>query len=127
MNVRQNILCGLHKEKNRTKREALLHEIIVLMQLHGLEKRLPNQLSGGQQQRVAIARAIAAAPDIILADEPCGNLDSKSGQKVMDILCELNSQGRTIILITHDEAAARAAHSIVRLADGRVVQTVQTV
>jgi putative ABC transport system ATP-binding protein len=78
-------------------------------------------LSGGQQQRVAIARAIAAEPAIILADEPCGNLDSKSGKKVMDTLARLNESGRTIVLITHDESAAARAGTVIRLSDGRVV------
>ncbi|MCL1832384.1 MAG: ABC transporter ATP-binding protein [Oscillospiraceae bacterium] len=90
----------------------------------GLSERAghkPSQLSGGQQQRVAIARAIAAEPDIILADEPCGNLDSQSGGQVMDTLIKLNRLGRTIVLITHDESAAREAMRVIRLADGRVM------
>jgi len=93
------------------------------LELVGLSQRCdhkPSELSGGQQQRVAIARAIAANPDLILADEPCGNLDSKSGKKVMDTLVKLNKQGRTIVLITHDENAAKVAQNIIRLSDGRV-------
>ena len=82
----------------------------------------PNQLSGGQQQRVAIARAIAASPPIILADEPTGNLDSRSGQEVMDILQGLHAQGRTIILITHDSGIAASAQRVIRISDGRVVE-----
>jgi putative ABC transport system ATP-binding protein len=70
---------------------------------------------------VAIARAIAAAPELILADEPCGNLDTKSGEKVMETLKSLNRQGRTVVLITHDENAASSAGKVIRLADGRVL------
>lgn len=87
----------------------------------GLEERLnyrPNQLSGGQQQRVAIARAIAANPTILLADEPTGALDQKTGRQIMDLFHELNKEGRTIIMITHDEKIAREASRIVRILDG---------
>ena len=82
----------------------------------------PAQLSGGQQQRVAIARAIAAKPPIILADEPTGNLDSASGAQVMDILHELHAEGRTVILITHDDRIASAAGRLIRIIDGRIVE-----
>lgn len=82
----------------------------------------PSELSGGQQQRVAIARAIAANPHIILADEPCGNLDSRSGNEVLDILSDLNKNGKTIIMITHNEDTARKAQRLVRISDGRIVR-----
>ena len=91
----------------------------------GLEKRmnhLPKQMSGGQQQRVAIARAVAAKPPIILADEPTGNLDSHSGAEVMRILHELNREGRTVILITHDNEIAANAHRVIRIQDGQVIE-----
>lgn len=91
----------------------------------GLEKRmnhLPKQMSGGQQQRVAIARAVAAKPPIILADEPTGNLDSHSGAEVMRILHELHREGRTVILITHDNEIAANAHRVIRIQDGQVVE-----
>lgn len=81
----------------------------------------PSELSGGQQQRVAIARAIAARPPIIMADEPTGNLDTRSGEDVMKILHELNEEGRTIILITHDNDIARQATRAIRIIDGKVV------
>lgn len=81
----------------------------------------PSEMSGGQQQRTAIARAIAADPSIILADEPCGNLDSASGREVMEILERLNRLGKTIVMITHDERAAKKAKRLVRISDGRVV------
>lgn len=93
----------------------------------GLENRvhhLPKQMSGGQQQRVAIARAVAAKPPIILADEPTGNLDSHSGEEVMRILHELHSEGRTIILITHDNEIAEKAERIIKIQDGMVVSDV---
>lgn len=91
----------------------------------GLEKRmshLPKQMSGGQQQRVAIARAVAAKPPIILADEPTGNLDSHSGAEVMRILHELHREGRTVILITHDNEIAANAHRVIRIQDGQVTE-----
>ena len=91
----------------------------------GLEKRLthrPMQMSGGQQQRVAIARAIAARPPMILADEPTGNLDTKSGVDVMNILRELWREGRTIVLITHDNEIAASARRVVRIIDGKIVE-----
>lgn len=83
---------------------------------------LPKQMSGGQQQRVAIARAVAARPPIILADEPTGNLDSRSGKDVMKILHELNEEGRTVILITHDNGIAEEAKRVIRIQDGKVVE-----
>jgi ABC-type lipoprotein export system ATPase subunit len=90
----------------------------------GLEERLahyPNELSGGQQQRVAIARALVNDPGVILADEPTGNLDRDSGARIMNLFRELNRNGSTILLITHDEAVASSASRIVRIADGQVV------
>ena len=81
----------------------------------------PSEMSGGQQQRVAIARAVAARPPIILADEPTGNLDTHSGEEVMRILKELNDEGRTVILITHDNSIAAQAKRIIRIQDGKIV------
>ena len=91
----------------------------------GLEKRmnhLPSEMSGGQQQRVAIARAVAARPPVILADEPTGNLDSASGKEVMRIINELWAEGRTIILITHDDKIAAKAHRVIRFSDGKIIE-----
>jgi len=105
------------EERNRLAEEAL--------ERVGLTKRmghLPSQMSGGQQQRVAIARAVAARPPIILADEPTGNLDSHSGAEVMRILHELNEEGRTVILITHDNDIAATAKRTVRIMDGKIVE-----
>lgn len=93
----------------------------------GLENRMdhrPNQLSGGQQQRVAVARAIAAQPPIILADEPTGNLDSKNGAEVMQLLTELNREGTTIVMVTHSKHDASFAHRIINLFDGSIVSSV---
>lgn len=90
----------------------------------GLESRVyhkPSQMSGGQQQRVSIARAIASSPSIILADEPTGNLDSKSGKEIMDILMNLNKEGRTIVLITHDDNLAKLAKRVIKIQDGMIV------
>ena len=89
----------------------------------GLEHRMdhkPSEMSGGQQQRVAIARAIAQAPPIILADEPTGNLDSNSTKEIMDILKGLHKEGRTVILITHDNDIAAQAKRVIRIKDGKV-------
>ena len=89
----------------------------------GLEDRMkhkPNEMSGGQQQIVAVARAVAAKPPIILADEPTGNLDTKSTQEIMEILKELHRSGRTVIIITHDEEIASQAHRVIRILDGRI-------
>ena len=91
----------------------------------GLEKRIhhrPSQLSGGQQQRVAIARAIAQAPPILWADEPTGNLDSSSSREIMQILMQLNEEGHTLILITHDNSIAAQAPRIIRMMDGKIVE-----
>jgi putative ABC transport system ATP-binding protein len=85
-------------------------------------RHLPAQLSGGQQQRVAVARAIAGDPPILLADEPTGNLDSKNGDAVMDLLCEMHAKGAAIIMVTHNEDYARKATRVVHLFDGRVVE-----
>jgi putative ABC transport system ATP-binding protein len=85
-------------------------------------KHYPSQLSGGQQQRVAVARALAGKPSILLADEPTGNLDSKNGEAVMDLLGQLHQEGATICMVTHDPRFARHADRIVNLFDGRVVE-----
>ncbi len=91
-------------------------------------KHLPSQLSGGQQQRVAVARALAGEPAVLLADEPTGNLDSKNGEAVMELLSALHREGATIVMVTHDDRFARQADRTIQLFDGRIVkeQTAQT-
>ena len=122
MNVFDNVSYGL-RVKNRPKEEIerRVKEALDLMQLKGMEDRFPNQMSGGQQQRVAVARAIAASPPVLLADEPTGNLDSRSGAEVMGILRRLNGQGKTVVLITHDPGIAGQAGRTVTIQDGRIV------
>lgn len=89
--------------------------------LHGKEKRLPGQLSGGEQQRVAIARALVKSPAILFADEPCGSLDKATGNEVMEILQDLNNDGLTIAMVTHDRVHAGMAKAVISLEDGRIV------
>ena len=111
------IYAGLSGAERSRRARAALERV-------GLGNRLghmPNQLSGGQQQRVAIARALVTEPSIVLADEPTGNLDSKSGIEVMTILQELNAQGITVVIVTHDARVARHAQRVIHVRDGRVV------
>jgi len=112
------IYAGVGKAERRERAAEALRSV-------GLSDRLdhvPSELSGGQQQRVALARAIATNPAIILADEPTGNLDSEATREVMEMLIRLNNQGRTVILITHEDDVAEHAKRIVRLKDGRVIE-----
>lgn len=104
---------------NERKKEA--KEVLKQVNLADKEDSRPSQLSGGQQQRVAIARALVNDPDIILADEPTGNLDSKSGQEIMKIFDRLHQSGKTIIIITHEKDIAKYAKRIIRLKDGRIM------
>jgi ABC-type lipoprotein export system ATPase subunit len=106
-------------KKYEAKKRAL--EILEKVGLLDKLKNTPAQLSGGQQQRVAIARALINDPAVILADEPTGNLDSKSGDEVMELLKSLHEEGKTIIIVTHDDDVARNAKRIVRIADGKIV------
>ncbi len=104
------------------QRQELAAEALKRVGLGNRMSHRPSELSGGQQQRVAIARAIAARPPVILADEPTGNLDSHAGREVMNILLELNREGRTVILITHDNEIAAMAGRVVRIRDGRLAE-----
>ncbi len=120
-NSLNNVILPLiytHKKVNRKlKAVELLSEV-------GLKEKLgnkPNQLSGGEQQRVSIARALVNDPEIILADEPTGNLDSKTGEAIFQLLKELNSKGKTVILVTHDNSLAEKTDRIIKLNDGRLV------
>lgn len=103
----------------KQRREAAL-EALEQVGLQNRSSHRPCEMSGGQQQRTAIARAIAARPSVILADEPCGNLDSRSGRVICEILEALHLCGKTIVMITHDENAAKRAERLIRIADGRI-------
>lgn len=111
------IYSGMEKREREERAIDLLSKVGLSDQIH----KKPNQLSGGQQQRVAIARALMNYPSIILADEPTGNLDTKSGNEIMAILKDLNKQGNTIIMITHEHDIARQAKRTVQIRDGRIV------
>ena len=122
LNVEENIelpLTYLNIPKAERKERVL--EILRKVKLSHRAKHYPHQLSGGQQQRVAIARAVVGKPSIILADEPTGNLDSKNGMEVMQLLSELNEEGTTIVMVTHSKHDATYASRIINLFDGQVV------
>ena len=122
MNALQNVELPLHYSgaaDGRERARALLERVGMTDRLD----HLPQQLSGGQRQRVAIARALVNDPALMLADEPTGNLDSRTGKEIMDLLDELHEQGRTVILVTHDAEIAARADRIVRLKDGLIERT----
>ena len=110
----------VYRGVSKNERKQLAMEALQSVGLEDRMKHKPNEMSGGQQQRVAVARAVAAKPPIILADEPTGNLDTKSTQEIMEILKELHRSGRTVIIITHDEEIASQAHRVIRILDGRI-------
>ncbi|PZP47625.1 MAG: phosphonate ABC transporter ATP-binding protein [Pseudopedobacter saltans] len=111
------IYTGIKGEERKERVEAALDK----MQIMHRKNHYPQQLSGGQQQRVAVARAVVNKPKLILADEPTGNLDSKNGGEVMELLTSLNEQGTTIIMVTHSEHDAQFSHRIIRMLDGQTV------
>ncbi len=122
LTVRENVelpllYAGIDAEERHERASYQLKRV----GLEGKEKNYPSQLSGGQQQRVSIARALAGEPSVILADEPTGALDSRTGREVMDFLKKLNEEGNTIVLITHDNSIAVTAKRIIRLHDGKIV------
>jgi putative ABC transport system ATP-binding protein len=112
----------LYRSVSGGERRRLARAALARVGLGARMDHYPNQLSGGQQQRVAIARAIVGNPLVLLADEPTGNLDSKMGAEVMDILMNLNAEGTTVVMVTHDEIDARRVGRIVRLFDGQLVE-----
>ena len=119
LSVWENIIFPISLDGRKPDKKFIM-EVVRLL---GLEKKLdslPNNLSGGQQQRVAIARALASKPSIILADEPTGNLDSASSKEILNILKNLHKDGRTVILITHDDGIAARAKRVVRIMDGKI-------
>ena len=127
MNVSENVeLPLIYMNIKAAERKRMVEETLKRMNISHRAKHFPNQLSGGQQQRVAIARAVVANPKLILADEPTGNLDSKNGKDVMDLLCELNKEGTTIVMVTHSQHDATFAHRTINLFDGQIVTEVQS-
>ena len=123
LNVEENIELPLtYLDMGRAERKQKVQEVMKRMGISHRAKHFPHQLSGGQQQRVAIARAVVFGPKMILADEPTGNLDSRNGAGVMGLLTELNQEGTTIVMVTHNEHDARIAHRTINLFDGRIVE-----
>ena len=125
LNVFENVelpLPYLHIPSDERKRRVA--DILKRMNISHRAKHYPQQLSGGQQQRVAIARAVVSGPKIILADEPTGNLDSKNGLEVMQLLTELNKEGTTIVMVTHSQRDAGFAGRVINLFDGQVVSSI---
>lgn len=120
LNVVENITLPILMDHRKVNQERL-EELLTLLGLQDRRGHLPNQLSGGQQQRVSIARALAGNPSVILADEPTGALDSRTGREVLGFLQKLNAEGDTVVLITHDNSIAVKAKRIVRLQDGRII------
>ena len=126
LNVYENIeLPLLYMGVPKDERKRRVEEVMARMDISHRVKHFPQQLSGGQQQRVAIARAVVANPKIILADEPTGNLDSKNGKEVMDLLTQLNKEGTTVVMVTHSQHDAGYATRTINLFDGQVVNTVR--
>ncbi|MCD7901763.1 MAG: ABC transporter ATP-binding protein [Bacteroides sp.] len=125
LNVFENVELPLtYLGLKASERKQMVNNILKRMNISHRAKHFPQQLSGGQQQRVAIARAVVTNPKLILADEPTGNLDSKNGSEVMNLLTELNNEGTTIIMVTHSKHDASFAHRIVHLFDGSIVASV---
>jgi putative ABC transport system ATP-binding protein len=123
LNVFENVEIALlyHREIPARERKSRVHAALDRMKIGHRSRHTPQQLSGGQQQRAAIARAVVSRPKLILADEPTGNLDSATGEEVMQLLTELNSEGTTIVMVTHSRPHAEYAHRIVNLLDGSIV------
>lgn len=125
LNVYENVELPLtYLGVKASERKRMVEDILKRMNISHRAKHFPQQLSGGQQQRVAIARAVVTNPKLILADEPTGNLDSKNGAEVMNLLTELNKEGTTIIMVTHSQHDASFAHRTIHLFDGSVVTSV---
>jgi putative ABC transport system ATP-binding protein len=123
LTVFENVELALlyHREVSSTERKTRVGQALERVKIAHRARHMPQQLSGGQQQRVAIARAVVARPNLILADEPTGNLDSATGEEVMQLLSEVNAQGTTIMMVTHSHSHAEYAHRVVKLLDGAVV------
>ena len=122
LNVHDNVeLPLLYLKMKSSERKKRVDEVLGRMKIGHRAKHFPQQLSGGQQQRVAIARAVVSNPGLILADEPTGNLDTKNGIEVMNLLTELNQEGATILMVTHSDRDAGFAHRTINLLDGQVI------
>lgn len=127
MTVFENVELPLtYLKVKASDRKKRVEETLRKMSISHRANHFPNQLSGGQQQRVAIARAVIANPKLILADEPTGNLDSKNGKDVMDLLTELNQEGATIVMVTHSQHDASFAHRTINLFDGQIITEVES-
>lgn len=111
----------IYQKVPANERKKMVSEVLQRVQMEHRAKHFPQQLSGGQQQRVAIARAVVGKPELILADEPTGNLDSVNGNEVMQLLSELNDEGTTIVMVTHSHADAGCAERVIHLFDGKIV------
>ena len=126
LNIEENVELPLKYLKiGATERKERVKEALTRMNILHRAKHFPQQLSGGQQQRAAIARAIVSRPDLIIADEPTGNLDSVNGKEVMELLTELNRDGSTIVMVTHSQHDASYAHRVINLFDGKIVEQTQ--
>lgn len=126
LNVYENVELPLkYLNISTAERRQRVTDMLKRMNISHRAQHFPQQLSGGQQQRVAIARAVVANPKLVLADEPTGNLDSKNGKEVMDLLSELNSEGTTIVMVTHSQRDASVAQRIINLFDGQIVSDVR--
>ena len=122
LNVFENVeLPLIYLNMKASERKEKVKAVLKRMEIGHREKHFPQQLSGGQQQRVAIARAVVCDPKLVLADEPTGNLDSKNGAEVMNLLTELNRKGTTIVMVTHSLHDAGFAHRVINLFDGKVI------
>ena len=125
LNVFENVELPLtYLKVKASERKQMVSDILKRMNISHRASHFPQQLSGGQQQRVAIARAVVSNPKIILADEPTGNLDSKNGAEVMQLLTELNKEGTTIVMVTHSKHDASFAHRVINLFDGSIVSSI---
>lgn len=126
LNVFENVELPLkYLNMSASERKQRVTAMLKRMNISHRAQHFPQQLSGGQQQRVAIARAVISNPSLVLADEPTGNLDSKNGKEVMDLLTELNSEGTTIVMVTHSQKDASVAQRTINLFDGRIVSDVR--
>lgn len=123
LNVYENIeLPLIYTHKSSQEKADLVEELLETMRLLHRKNHFPHQLSGGQQQRVAVARAMVNQPNILLADEPTGNLDSQSGEEILELLSEMNDHGTTVILVTHSDRDASYAQRLIQMRDGKLIK-----